>query len=196
MWFIGDGQLDKQTGFIKLHTNSFSKIEVDFLCSLLKDFESKPLKKDNDFLVTIPHRKVSQFLNYIGKCPFTDYQHKWQEIEYKNKNIELNGFTYYNDFYPLIEEDYKTTNCSICSLHKKYNVPVTCIKHYFNTKGIIWEPKKIEKIVIQYDLKGTKIKEWNSGFEIKKELNFSNSAISECCRNKRKTHKGFIWKFK
>lgn len=54
---------------------------------------------------------------------------------------------------------------------------------------------KFAKIVLQYDLEGNFIKEWESLTEI--GLNgYCVSKVSLCCHNKRKTHKKFIWKFK
>jgi len=49
------------------------------------------------------------------------------------------------------------------------------------------------KKIIQYDLNGTYIKEWNSARDIYK-LGFSCGAILKCCRNNRK--KLFYYKFK
>jgi group I intron endonuclease len=54
------------------------------------------------------------------------------------------------------------------------------------------------KPVLQYDLKGNFIKEWNSGIEAANFLGKPNGAISECLNKKagRKSAYGFIWKFK
>ena len=54
--------------------------------------------------------------------------------------------------------------------------------------------KNNEKSVLQYDLNGNFIKEWESIKEAKKELKVS-SHISCCCNGKRKTAGGYIWKF-
>ena len=50
--------------------------------------------------------------------------------------------------------------------------------------------------VLQYDLEGNFIKEWESGWHIKQELGFDNSAIYRCCRGEYKKSNGFIWKYK
>ena len=52
------------------------------------------------------------------------------------------------------------------------------------------------KPVLQYDLHGNFIKEWPSATKAGESLNKKNSAISECCNNKRKSAYNFIWKFK
>ena len=67
-------------------------------------------------------------------------------------------------------------------------------------KGKIIPKEKLKKPVLQYDLEGNFIKEWNSGSEATIVLtNYKNKCstlISECCNGKRKTAYKFIWKFK
>lgn len=52
------------------------------------------------------------------------------------------------------------------------------------------------KPILQYDLDGKLIKEWQGGSVIKKELGINVNHIYSCCTGKRKTSNGFIWKFK
>lgn len=197
LWYIGDGELEKNYGYIKLHTNSFTYDEVLFLCDLLSIFEAKPLKKSvSQYLVTIPRKKVKSFLEYIGECPVNDYIHKWKFVPYKNKNIEILGINYYNKIYPQIIKDHLTGNYSLYGLSKKYNVPIMAIKNHFNRNGINWKPINNKKRIIQHDLDGGYVKTWESGQEIKRVLGYNASAISECCRGIRKTYKKSIWKFK
>lgn len=198
-WYIGDGELESSNGYIKLHTNCFSKDEVLFLCDKLKCFNSKILRKEKskeEYLVTIPRNRVKLFLSFIGDCPFSDYSHKWKFVEYKNKNIEKNGIHFYSDIYPGIKEDFQTGNYTIYELHKKYNVPIKGIKNYFDVNNIIWKPISIKKEIVQYTLNGSIIQEWESAQEIKRRLGFNPSAISQCCRHIRKHYKNFIWEFK
>ena len=49
------------------------------------------------------------------------------------------------------------------------------------------------KPVLQYDLKGNFIKEWNSIIEAKREV--GDIKISECCKGKRKSAGGFVWRY-
>ena len=58
-----------------------------------------------------------------------------------------------------------------------------------NTNG------KLSKSVLQYTLDGQFIKEWPSTMECKRN-GYNQSHIIECCRKNRKTHKGFIWRYK
>ena len=53
------------------------------------------------------------------------------------------------------------------------------------------------KSVVQLNLEGTVIKDdWPSTMEVERVLKYNNSKISECCLGKRKTYKGFIWRYK
>lgn len=50
--------------------------------------------------------------------------------------------------------------------------------------------------VLQYDLKGTFIKEWISASEAAREIKGSFGNIRQCCKGNRPYHKGCIWKNK
>lgn len=50
--------------------------------------------------------------------------------------------------------------------------------------------------IIQYDLKGNFIKEWDGAVTIKKELNINNVSVMQCCRGIIKTSNNYIWKYK
>lgn len=54
---------------------------------------------------------------------------------------------------------------------------------------------KLSKPVLQYDLQGNFIREWESTMECERN-GYNNTCISKCCRGERKTHKGFIWRYK
>ena len=57
--------------------------------------------------------------------------------------------------------------------------------------------KKIRKAVLQLDKDNNEIiKEWSCAIEVEKELGIKNSHICECCKGKRKTCGGYIWKYK
>lgn len=50
--------------------------------------------------------------------------------------------------------------------------------------------------VLQFDLDGNFIKEWESANEVSKSFNHCNSLVSMCCKGRRKTGYGYIWKYK
>lgn len=55
--------------------------------------------------------------------------------------------------------------------------------------------KKLSKPVLQYTLEGEFVKEWSSTMEC--GINgYNQSNVAACCRGERKTHRGFIWRYK
>ena len=55
--------------------------------------------------------------------------------------------------------------------------------------------ERICKQVEQYDKNGNLIQVWPSIIEIERQLGYRNGHISECCRGKLKTYKGYIWRY-
>lgn len=51
------------------------------------------------------------------------------------------------------------------------------------------------KRIIQMDLEGNKIREWDSIKDITLRFNISRWAISNCCNGRSKTSCGYIWKY-
>lgn len=56
--------------------------------------------------------------------------------------------------------------------------------------------KKIEKPCAQFALDGTKIASFDSITIAANLTNSNKSKIGDCCNGKRKTHNGFVWRFK
>jgi hypothetical protein len=56
--------------------------------------------------------------------------------------------------------------------------------------------KKNMKPILQYDLDGKFIREWEGGSVIHRELGYNVSHIYSCCTGQRKTSQGYKWKFK
>lgn len=80
--------------------------------------------------------------------------------------------------------------------HKDYN------RENNNVNNLEWltvqdnAKYSLDKKIIQYDLQGNFIKEWNSISEASKTLNINLGNIAECCKKHRKTAGGYIWKYK
>lgn len=80
-----------------------------------------------------------------------------------------------------------------------------CVGRLKTYKGFIWTYDKNyihkeitydnRKPVLQFTLNGEFVMEWATAAEAERN-GFDCSHISECCRGKRKTHKGYIWKYK
>jgi len=56
--------------------------------------------------------------------------------------------------------------------------------------------KDKRKAILQFDLKGIFIKEWDSQARASRELKISQGNITGCCAGNRKHASGFIWRFK
>lgn len=56
--------------------------------------------------------------------------------------------------------------------------------------------KKACKPVLQYSKEGKFIREWSSAAEVERKLGYHSSDISMCCKNKIKSSRGFIWRYK
>lgn len=56
--------------------------------------------------------------------------------------------------------------------------------------------KKMSVPVLQYNLNGEFIKEWDSAANVEREMNISRANISKCCKGQKKSSHGYIWKYK
>ena len=99
IWYIGDGCIShgKRTQNIKLATQCFSKEDQEkIILPQLQKFEASLMKADiskdgqQQYFIYIPKRKIKKFLEYIGPCPFSDYQYKWDYQDYKNFSLSQN----------------------------------------------------------------------------------------------------------
>ena len=197
IWYIGDGGLinSNRSQSIKLSTQCFNKEEQEnILTTQLNLFEAKLMKADvglNDeqqYFIYIPHRKIQDFLNYIGPCPFSDYLYKWNFKEYINKkpsnhtSLEkefceayLKGETYYQ-------------------IAKRYSIEPAAVKYYL-VKNNLYKATSVvlRNAVIQRD-QGQYINIFKSGSDAAQAMNLaSGAAISQACSGKRKTAAGYEW---
>ena len=60
----------------------------------------------------------------------------------------------------------------------------------------ILQNNKLYKVILQYDLEGNLIKEWDSIKEIREDTNLNSNIILNCCRKVTKNYNEFIWKYK
>ena len=52
------------------------------------------------------------------------------------------------------------------------------------------------KPILQFDLEGNFIREWESIIEAERELNYSHQFLGKCCKGINKTAYGFMWRYK
>lgn len=55
---------------------------------------------------------------------------------------------------------------------------------------------KLCKEIAQYSMNNELIKLWNTSFDIEETLGYKRQFVQRCCREERKSYKGFIWKYK
>lgn len=78
--FIGDGSLINQKDrrrFIRLSTNGFTISDVEWLVKQLNELGFRAVRQPSKNVIRIPSYSTKDFLNYIGNCPVSCYQYKW-----------------------------------------------------------------------------------------------------------------------
>ena len=145
VWYIGDGGIChlKRTECIKLATQCFSKEEQeDILLPQLNDFEAKIMKTDvslngiQQYFIYIPHRKMDNFLKYIGECPFEDYQYKWNVSDYKYKKPS-NHTMHETEFCDLYKKGF-----TYYAIAKQFNIEPNAVKYYLKKNGLYKQKEK------------------------------------------------------
>lgn len=65
-------------------------------------------------------------------------------------------------------------------------------------KGKYGKEHNLSKAVIQYDLEGNFIKEWDCISDVTRSLNIDSGRITKCCQKQKYCHTagGYIWKYK
>lgn len=105
---------------------------------------------------------------------------------YKNANIRI----------ALIEAEWCTAKYNMnygngaITRHQKIDYTAEVFKRIGRENG-----KAVCRPVEQYSLAGEFIARYNSAKEAIRKLNLSNAHISDCCKGKRKSSNGFMWKY-
>lgn len=89
-----------------------------------------------------------------------------------------------------------------CKLNNSVDNLEWCDRHYNCSYGSIKErlskrfkgKKRIAKPIFQYTLDGEFVKEWKSGYEIRKSK-FSRGCVIDVCNGIRKTANGYFWSY-
>lgn len=89
-WYIGDGSLSYPRNFvpyIQLCTTGFPILDVEFLKEELIKLGFKATRWKCNNAICISTKSVKDFLNYIGSCPVSCYQYKWNTNRNKGADI-------------------------------------------------------------------------------------------------------------
>ena len=130
------------------------------------------LCKNNTAIQYKVHRLVAEaFIQNPNNLP---------EINHKDENKT-------NNIYTNLEWCDRSYNVNYGTRNKRASISIS--KSLLNNE-------KICKPILQLSKEGVIIKEWLSAAEAEREGGYDNAHISKCCLGQRKTHKGFIWRFK
>jgi len=120
--------------------------------------------------------KFKQFKNYGGRG-----------IKNKFKNADEIKFLWFRDKAYLMKQP---------SIDRIDNDGDYCIENCQYIELPINRDKNKNKAILQYDLQGKFIKEWDSILEAGKSINTSRVNIISCLKGRSKTASGFTWKYK
>ena len=202
LWYLGDGGLSqkyskKETHYIKLNTNCFKKSEIEkILLPQLIKFEAFLSKNEKGQpIVLIPRRKIENFLKYIGKCPFQEYEYKWEVFPYKNKNIEKNGMQNHSHLEKHCIKEYKKGKTAYF-IAKEAGIEINVVKHYLKKERIFI--KKRDKRTTLWILKDPigNLFESNNLIKFAKENNLSHECLRRVAYGKYSSYKGWICNYK
>lgn len=154
----------------------------------------KPIKNKDGYLYIVlcqngkvktfkTHRLVAiTFLNNPNNLPCVNHKN---EIKTDNRleNLEFCSYQYNNSYGTKPERISE-------SLKGKHHTEEAKQKMSEAHKG------KRRKPILQFTLDNVFIREWDSATTASKELKIHRGDITACCKEKRKSASGFIWKYK
>lgn len=160
-------------------------------------------------------RKIKSSRSTSGYRITKEKELKVQINKYGYKNIllaDINGIRKHHLIHQLVAKAFlKNPNNYISINHKDENkinnhysnLEWCTIRHnnlYNNRQQKINEKLrntiKTRKPILQYDLNMNFIQEFQSINEACRQLDIFKYPLSQCCNNKKKNYKGYIWKFK
>lgn len=141
--------------------------------SIGKEKILKPKRNTKGYLQVALYKNVETkwcYLHRLVAQSFLSNPNNLPQINHKNED----------------KNDNRVENLEWCS--SKYNSNYgTRIQRFVEKKS---------KSVLQFDKEGNFIREWSSIIAVKNELGIDQSAITQCCKNKRKSAGKFVWRYK
>lgn len=202
LWYLGDGGLiqrykKRETASIKLSVNCFKKEDIEkTLIPQLKEFEAWCSKSEKGQpIILIPRRGIEKFLKFIGKCPFKEYEYKWDVFPYKNKNIEINGVKNHKHLREIFVVEYKKGN-SYYDIAKKLNVDPSLVRYHLKQEGILVAGRDKKKITWTLKDPEGNLHETENLSKFAKENNLSHLCLRRIANGETKFHKGWICNYK
>lgn len=156
--------------------------------------EWKPLKYNEKYLISSEGKIKSLYTNRLLK-PFLmkkGYLEVSLWINNKRKTFRVHKLvaeTFIpnpNNFSQINHKDENKTNNDITNLEwctPQYN-------HDYGARNL-----KTKKKICQMNMEGNVIKIWDGIVDIEKELHLFGSNITSVCKGRRKTYKGYKWKY-
>lgn len=108
-------------------------------------------------------KKKNYLIHRLVAQAFIDNPNNLPEVNHRNED----------------KTDNRVENIEYCN--RKYNIN-------FGTRT-----EKTQKPILQFTKEGKFVKKWDGIREVERELGFSHSHISKCCKGKLKTAYGFKW---
>lgn len=136
----------------------------------------------NTYLNKFGYLKVRLTKNYIGKNYFV---HRLVAEAFLDNPLNLPCVNHKDE----CKTNNHVSNLEFCT--QKYNCNYGTAIARRVEKSII----SLSKPVLQFDKQGNLIREWSSISEACRN-GYTASSICQCCQGKRKSHKGFIWRYK
>lgn len=210
---------------LNISPNSIPIVQLDLNGELISEWESAIMAERNCFLgnksasseiCACCKGKLKTAMGY--KWMYKDDYFNMSKDDFKNK-IKLekikkgsNAILQFSMNGNFIKEFSSTSEIKEELGFNKFNINQGCKKDVKSSYGYIWIKKedyildpnilknKMNKKrknaiqIVQLTLEGEFIKIWSGAYEAKQE-GFSDSRIAECCKNKRESHKGFMWMY-
>ena len=189
----------------QLSTNQKVVLQYDLSGNFIREFDSVISISDeygyNSGNIASCCRGVSLSANgYIWR-----YKDEFLEIDLDKLNYQKRKVKQYDLKGNFINSYDSIKEAAIFGFNEG-NIQDCCVYRLKSHRGFIWRyfedlpPSKYKnktiKSILQYDMSGEFIKEWDSISSASKELKIGSNCITTCCSGKYKSSGGYIWKYK